>query len=401
MKNMAAIGYTQFYSDVRVVRETQAAVEAGFNVDVFSLKEEAGKAYRGIHVITNPRSQYKGSSKVSFVLSYVHFFFFCFWRVTSAHLKKKYDVIHINNMPNFLVFSCIIPKLLGAKIILDIHDLVPELFAEKFELPLDSFVIQMLYFEERLSGNFADVVISTNRLITQRLIKNRIRKRIFPEVLNAADEKIFTPFIRNNFLTPEIIVIFPSTIAKRLGLDILLDAFKIISLKKQNIKLKIFGHGEYQEKLKSRISEEQLQHVVSYCGKISFEQLNLELERAHIGVIPWPDGYSTNFQMPVKIHEFFIKGLCVICSDVKIIKEYFADRVAFFKAGNANELANKILHLAENPALMATLASKGHAFSQLHPWSKYKRLYQELILDEKAPNNFNRDERKPAATPEY
>lgn len=379
MKNMAAIGYTQFFSDVRVVRETQAAVEAGFEVDVFCLQEDTSKEYPGINVIFNPHNQYKGSKKISFVLSYLQFFFFCFWRVTKSHFKKKYDVIHVNNMPNFIIFSCFIPKLLGAKIILDIHDLVPELCAEKFNLPLNSFFIKILYLEERLSGNFADIVISTNKLITERLIRNKIKKKNFPEVLNAADASLFTPFNNRSFEDPEIIVIFPSTIARRLGLDVLVDAFKIIASKNSRIKLKIFGKGEYQDEISARIRDEKLHDFIHFPGSITFAQLNNELEKAHIGVIPWPSGYSTNFQMPVKIHEFFIKGLCVVASDVNIINEYFSENVVLFKAGDAVDLAKKILDLASNPHQMKKWANKGHDFYLHHPWLKYKELYQKLI----------------------
>ena len=42
-----------------------------------------------------------------------------------------------DNIPDFMVFAAVFPKLTGAKIILDVHDIVPELFVTRFNaLPI-------------------------------------------------------------------------------------------------------------------------------------------------------------------------------------------------------------------------------------------------------------------------
>ena len=61
--------------------------------------------------------------------------------LTGLHKRNRYDVIHIHNMPDFLVFAAWYPKLTGAKLILDIHDVVPELFANKFRTKLKSLML--------------------------------------------------------------------------------------------------------------------------------------------------------------------------------------------------------------------------------------------------------------------
>ena len=35
-------------------------------------------------------------------------------------------------MPDFLIFTAVIPKLLGAKVVLDMHDLMPEVYMAKY-----------------------------------------------------------------------------------------------------------------------------------------------------------------------------------------------------------------------------------------------------------------------------
>lgn len=381
-KNIAMIAYTTLSTDSRVIREALAAKEAGFNVDLYTLNERNRINLDRMNIIYTKNMQYKGKNKFKFVLGYINYFFFCFFKISKNYLKKRYKIIHVNNMPNFLVFSCIIPKLFGTKIILDIHDLVPEVFAQKFNISLNHPFIKLLYFEERFSGNFADVVISTNRLHSQRLLSNKIKKNNLPIILNAADEKIFMPPNNRNFLAKEIIIIYPTTIAKHLGIDLLIDAIEILKHRKCKIKLRIFGDGEYRETATKLVDQKRLNDYIEFSdGFINFSSLSEEFDKAHIGILPYPKGYSTSFQMPIKMHEYFIKGLCVIASDNEIIREYFSDCALLFKAGDPKDLADTLYLLIQNRELMKEYANKGFEYYLKHPWSKYKKIYIDLLND--------------------
>ncbi len=376
---IAMIAYTQLRYDSRVVREALAAVEAGYQVDFFTLKEQKPAQVPGLKVIYTKTEQYRGSNKFLFVGSYVSFLLFCMRKITARHFKQRYDVVHVNNMPNFLVFSTLLVRMMGVKVILDIHDLMPELFAEKFALPLNHWIIKLLYLEERWSANYAHLVISTNRLQSRRFKENKIRKSEFPIILNASDEKVFVPFTDHDYDSKPLVLVFPSTIAKRLGLDVLVDAMEIVAQTHKDVVLKVFGDGEYRPALVERIEEKSLTDQVRFEGLIDHKALSDQLEQAHVGVIPWPSGHSTNYQMPVKINEYFTKGLAAIVSDVEILKEYFSDKALFFEAGNAQDFAQKIIELHENRALLKQLAAAGHEFYQANSWSRYKQDYQQIL----------------------
>ncbi len=379
MKRIAMIGYTRLRYDSRVIRQALAAAEAGFAVDFYTLKEPSPKPPEGINVINSNFFQYKGSNKIAFICNYLRFFMFVTIQISKNHINNKYAVIHVNNMPNFLVFSCLLPKVMGAKIILDIHDLVPEVYAEKFNLSMDHILIKLLFIEERLSAWFSNVIISTNRLHNKRFKENKINKENIPIILNASDENIFTPYSKHDFYQEKITLIFPSTIAQRLGFDILIEAMSIVKSKQQNIMLKLYGDGEYKEELLELISKKNLQNQVEFVGLVDHPTLSREYEKAHIGVIPWPSNYSTNYQMPVKINEYFTKGLAVIASDVKILKEYFSDCALFFEAGDPQDFAEKIIFLVNHRDYMKQLAQNGHQFYKENSWSRYKSEYQEIL----------------------
>ena len=66
-------------------------------------------------------------------------------------------------MPDFLVFSALVPKILGAKVILDLHDPMPELMMTIFGLREQSFSVRVLKLLEKLSLGFADAVLTVNQ----------------------------------------------------------------------------------------------------------------------------------------------------------------------------------------------------------------------------------------------
>jgi len=295
-------------------------------------------------------------------------------------LKKKYSIIHFNNIPNFLVLSAIIPKILGSKVILDIHDLFPEMCMEKFGLPSNHYLIKFLFLEERISIYFADKIIVTNRLHIDRLRHNIISEKDFSIVLNGADEEIFPPFSNHNFNEKKVIIIFPSTISKRLGIDLLIESIDILSKKRDDFILKIFGDGEFKDELKQLLNDKQMENIVYLSNSfVDFDVLNEEYEKSHIGVIPWCKGPSTNLQMPNKIHEYFIKSLCVVAPDLEIIKVYFNNIVAMFKAGDPNSLANTLDLLIRDRNLMKSYSQQGFEFALKHSWQYYKNVYQAII----------------------
>jgi hypothetical protein len=41
--------------------------------------------------------------------------------LASRSLTRRYDLVHVHNMPDVLVFGATVPKLLGARVILDLH----------------------------------------------------------------------------------------------------------------------------------------------------------------------------------------------------------------------------------------------------------------------------------------
>ena len=96
-------------------------------------------------------------------------------------------------MPDFLVFSALGPKLLGAKVILDVHDLMPELYASKFGLPESHWIIRALKWVERLSVRFADAAVAVHQPHLDALVAHGNPADKFTIVMNLPDPDMFRP----------------------------------------------------------------------------------------------------------------------------------------------------------------------------------------------------------------
>jgi len=135
---VCAITFDWYPFDVLVRRTAEAAADAGYQVDVICLRQPGQKAYEichGVQVYRIPMYRSFGRSLAFTILEWFCFLVSAGVMVTRLHLKQRYDVVHIHNMPDFLVFCAIIPKLLGAKIILEVQDVSPELMAAKAKGP--------------------------------------------------------------------------------------------------------------------------------------------------------------------------------------------------------------------------------------------------------------------------
>lgn len=380
INKIAVVAYTTFSTDTRVQKEAYAAKEAGYDLDIYTLNDSSVSDYNIFNFIRSNIVQYKGHSKFNYIFSYFKFFVYCLFSLSWNYPKHKYKYIHVHNMPNFLVFSAVIPKLFGSKVLLDIHDLMPEIFAVKFKLPITHPLIKMLNLEERLSATFANEIIATNKFHVKRFKANGIMNKNITEVVNVADEEIFYPPKVKNYEQEKLIIAYPSTLAKRLGIDSLIEAVEL--LKNRNILclLKIYGDGEYRIQISNMIEEKELNEYIELSSSfVSLEKLSQELDNALIGVIPLPSNLSNDIAMPVKIYEFFAKKICVVATDLHLLKECFNSSVLFYQESNSKDLADKIEYLYHNREILKDYAEKGYTKFSNRTWDFYKERYKSLL----------------------
>lgn len=263
---VAAITFDWYPYEVRALRLAEAAANAGYEVDVICVgkpNEKRHEIYNGVHVYRIPISRSRGSSLSKRMLEWCWFLLLSGAVVTWLHLRRHYDVVHVHNMPDFLVFLALFPKLLGAKVILDVQDVSPELMGAKAKNNgrLRRLVIRLATWQEHISTAFAHHVVTTGWLFEELLVKRGVPKEKITSILNSADPSLFpperrypSPFEASEQEKPFIVMSY-GTLAKRNGLDIAIRAVVLAHRVVPNLRLDIQGSGDDLPALKQLVAE--------------------------------------------------------------------------------------------------------------------------------------------------
>ncbi|HEX9047677.1 MAG TPA: glycosyltransferase, partial [Verrucomicrobiae bacterium] len=165
-KRAAVVLYSYYATDPRPRRESEALQQAGMDVDVICLRQDnrepALEVLNGVRIYRVPLKR-RRAGRLTYALQYFSFLVTAFLLLSWWRLSRRYHLVHVHNMPDVLVFSALLPKLLGARVILDLHDPMPELLETIFRLEPDSMSVRMLKFMEKRSVAFADHVLTVNQ----------------------------------------------------------------------------------------------------------------------------------------------------------------------------------------------------------------------------------------------
>ncbi|MEM9479668.1 MAG: glycosyltransferase family 4 protein [Verrucomicrobiota bacterium] len=352
-KRTLMLGYLVLENDPRVLREAEALRDAGWDVDVIGLGEE-GKGRSsilssGIRLLRTKTKKYRGDSTLRYMLSYAIFAIEAIFSVFAQCFKHRYSTVHVHTMPDLLAFCALPAKLWGCKVVLDIHDTVPEVYQDKFDCDQKHPLIRFLLFCEKISARFADQVITVNYEHAD-LVNKRTGLKTPPAVIfNAVDQNLFKargiqpqPPLRN--------LIVHGTLGHRHGIDRLIEAMPKILEKEPETKLRIYGNGDAVPELRELITKLQLEEAVHLPGKyFPLSEMAEFVSQGDIGIIPYRSTWSTKYMLPTKLLEYLSVGLAVVTSETLPIRSMFEGRLKIWDDENPETLANLVLEQIRNP----------------------------------------------------
>ena len=374
--------YSFYETDNRVRRYAETLAKLGHRVDVLAIRKKgqaAREVIEGVNVHRIQRRIRNEKTRTMYLGKLFLFLLRSMWFLSYEHLKSRYDLIHVHSVPDFEVFAAWIPKLTGAKIILDIHDIVPEFYASKFHTPHDSFVFRWLIAIERWSIRFSDHVIVANHLWEERLGQRSVNPSKCTTILNFPDTTIF----QRHGKAPgngKFVILYPGTINHHQGVDLAIRAFYIIKDRIPEAELHIYGDGDQKNYLKSLIARFGLQGRALLKDIIPLHEISNVIENADLGIVPKrKDGFG-NEAFSTKVFEFMILGVPVILPDTLIDKYYFDESVAhFFQANDAASLAEAMMLLAKDVDLRKKLVKNADEFMKAFTWKANQDRYLDLV----------------------
>jgi glycosyltransferase involved in cell wall biosynthesis len=296
--------------------------------------------------------------------------------------KKTYAVVHVNNMPDFLVFCTLIPKLLGAKILLDIHDPMPNTFASKFKSGDQGFFFKLLLWQEKLSAWYSDRVLTVHDPVKDLiLVKHGLPRDSIQVIANFADDEVFT-------LNPDykadgrLRLIFHGTILERYGLRTLVQALSRVKNRDLMI-VKIIGEGDFSNEFKKLIAKAGLEGFVHFDNRFyPMHDIPRIIADANIGLVPLEISSMTNYALPLKMLEYTSMGLPVITVRNAAISYYFGETdCLYYEPGDPESLRTVLDRVAEDPALLMQYHQKAISIREKFFWSNEKRKYLSLLRE--------------------
>jgi glycosyltransferase involved in cell wall biosynthesis len=290
----------------------------------------------------------------------------------------------VHNLPDWLVFVSWLPKLSGARIILDLHDLMPEFYAARFNRSLNSWPVELLRWQEQLSCRFADHVITVTDGWRETLIERGVHASKISVVMNVADDRIF--FCSNQIKMPnprngKLQLLYHGNITHRYGIDLAILAVGKTLENIPGIHLHLHGWGDARQSLVELTRDLNLEEYVSFSTQnlLTSELPNL-IQQADVCLVPYRRDVFTDGILPTKLMEYAALGKTVITARTPTIARYFDETmVQFFEPGNVDDLARCILMMYHNPDLMAALARGIQNFNQSYNWSKIRAEYVALV----------------------
>jgi glycosyltransferase involved in cell wall biosynthesis len=380
MARVCMVALNDYTSDPRVRRQAEALIERGDAVDCICVCHEDIRSLRGVRLFRISRAKYRGVNRLWLILKYIQFFCYAFFKVSIEHLRSPYDIVQVHTMPDFLIFTASIPKLLGAKLVLDVHDLMPEIYMTKYGVGQKNWMVRLMGWLERRSVAFADRAIAVHKPHLDVLVEHGNPRRKFSVVLNVPDHRIFTH--RSVFPRPDgdFRLIYHGTLPKRAGLDVAIRAVARARKDIPNLHFLIMGAGDSVNALMQLTTDLGLTECIEFMPSMPVERLPDMISKSHVGIVPYRADPFTRYVLPTKLLEYAAIGIPAITSRLSTVEAYF-DRtmVAYFEPGNEVELAAQIVRLYRDPALRASLAAQAERFSQTYNWPAERQVYYSLI----------------------
>jgi glycosyltransferase involved in cell wall biosynthesis len=380
------LGYAFYESDTRILQYATALRQRGDIVDVVALKRNDPQPdfeiINGVNVYriqsrtVNEKGLFTYASRIlRFLLRSTLFL----WRKQRLH---AYDVVHVHNVPDFLVFGAAFPKWQRVPVILDIHDLLPEFYASKFKISPTSLLFKVLTFVEHCSAAFATHVIIANHLWHDRLVARSSRPEKCSVVRNHPDLAIFIEQAAEERRTGEAFrLTYPGSLNGHQGLDVAIRAFARIASEIPKAEFHIYGEGPAKPSLITLANELKMEGRVVFHDFLPSREIARIMAATHLAIEPKrATSAFGNEALSTKILEFMALGVPVIASKTRIHAYYYDDSIIqYYENDDETQLAEQILRLTHDPDLCRRLVSNAKQYVRENNWDARKHEYLGLV----------------------
>jgi glycosyltransferase involved in cell wall biosynthesis len=383
-RRVAIVVHAIFPGDPRVRRQSDALIDAGYEVDVFSLRQpgeaevdEAG-AMRVVRLPVN-------RSFVGFaghIVEYLAFTAAATWRLSREHRRHRYDLVQVATVPDFLAFAALPERLAGVPLVLDLHEDMPEFFRDRFTHPLARPFHPIVTVVARASAAIADELITVHEPLRRLSIERGVDPERISVVMNSADARLFDPdrHPRRAFMADGTLrLIHHSNLQRVYGLDVAVEG---LSRLRRGIdwRLDVYGDGPWRSRIADAIERTDTGDRVILHGPVAMDALPDLLAAADVGLVPSLAEPYLEYSLSTKLLEYAAMGVPTVATDLATFREHFTDgALQLVPGGDPDALARAIESLVDDPAGTVAMGREARRQVSAYDWSAQRDRYLAIV----------------------
>jgi glycosyltransferase involved in cell wall biosynthesis len=367
--------------DQRVRKQVKELWEAGFRVSVVTQKAPENDQYRrlpGFRVLEYPAPA-EAQSMSGYAREYALSFGWAALRCVAARLRGRIDVVQFCLPPDVYFPIAGLMRRLGAVVVTDHRDLMPEVFAARYANPRPA-IVSVLRWMQRRTEHAADHTICTNNYFREQLIASgakpdKVTIITNGPVLERVDRAVADPSLRGEHA---YLCCWIGMMGRQDRVDLLIEAIDHVvhGLGRTDCGFFLIGEGECADELLAQVARLGLEPWVHFPGWMSEEQVFSYLASADIGL-------DTSLQediSPVKIFEYMASGLPFVAFDVLETRVMGEGAAALVPTGDVKAYARDLVALLDDGERRARLGKAGRrrVESELS-WERQADTYLELM----------------------
>jgi glycosyltransferase involved in cell wall biosynthesis len=380
--------HSYYDEDPRVRREAESLVAAGRPVDVYALRrpddpprnEVAGVSVRRLNV-----QRHQGAGLGIYLVEYLAFLIRAGWSVTAAHRRRRYALVQVHTLPDFLVVATLPLRLIGVPVLLDLHEAMPEFFRSRFPRAANPVAYALLRLQERASIALANAAVTVNVAMRERLVGLGIRPEKVTVVANSPSLVRFDPTrheSREFAADGTVRLVYAGALTPTYELDVVLEAVALIARDRPDldVRLEVFGRGDAAERLVDQATHLGIDERVTFHGRIPIEDVPAAVARADIGVAPTRRDPFTDVSLSTKVFEYGAMGKPVVASRLPMVERTFPPgSVATYDPGNPASMAAAILSFVDDPDARRGAVERTAEIVQSSAWETEAARYVDLV----------------------
>ena len=395
MARICLIRLKPYPQDARFIKEVDALVGAGHEVEIICGRRsgELETERRGaITVHRLPIAASRGNP-LRYLGQYAAFLIGAAIVVARLHLRRAFDVVQVNSLPDALVFAAIVPKLTGARIVLQLLECMPEFVALKYGLPMAHPLVRAVALVERAAIAFADSVITCNDLMRARFLERGAPAEKVLVVMLSSDETLFDPARARGTAPKEpgtFLVTYHGTLEESRGPDTLVRAAALLKDVMPGLRVRIFGDGTLRRELVRIAAQSGIADRVAFSeGFVPLPELIDGLAAADAGVVPTKRNPMRELTHSTKMFDLIAFRKPAIVARTAAVEAYFDETcLQLFRSDDPADLARAIRELAADPArrerIVQRASEMGEPYRWVHQRARYLALMDELVPSPKA-----------------